>query len=1006
MARDWLKQPKKRRPTLGELIAAKEYPEAIEVLRAQLKRRPGPQTRLQLADLLLLAGRRDDAMPILIGLADELSADGFVAKAVAILKRIDRLEPGRPDIEVRLGQLARQPLRTLPDAVTPPPAPAVVFGMEDISHEPAIDRPAAAVMPEAEARVEGSPAETAMVETAPDSTSTVLPESTGESPAAAEEASAAAAAPPLEAPAEAAETTRAEGAREGGLSAIWRRLWKGARADSEPDAEPQEAPEPEGTHVPEAEPPSEPGSESPTDAEPPASGEATGTAEALLPPIEGPGDGPEQTENASLPEAAAPAVGAEATEGPIAETAGPISEASSALVPDAEPTADAEPAPIASAEPSVLGIEADAVVDPQPAAVAVEPIVESVVEPVAEAVVEPESVVEPVVEPVIDAIVEPEGEPQSPPEPEPVAESSASPGESPAADAPSGAVAEKLGGVFKRFLAALPEGEEDEHQIAARDFAAALAAAGIDSGEDEDDDEVFQAFIDDDEAEILSQPQIAADVRVPEPAAKTPSKWAPPMSEDGFRDQVLDLIEEVLKRPPEPEPVGPIGETTEPIASAYRDELLAHPLFRELSGDAMLAMLRALRFVCFEPGEVIVAEGEPGGSLFLLVSGAVKLFVRNPSGHNVPVGRLSEGAFFGEMSLLSGRPRNATVTAAGRVDLLELPKPLLDGIAQIHPRVRDTVDALYLERASSAEVSAVRNIATGDAETRERATQILKAYFGGRRWEPRMQLKLAMVLIKAGKEDEAVPVLVDLADTLLREGTPAKAMAILKKVEMIRTRSLQVVNLAPLMRVSEAPLPDADPAPAPAAAAPAPPSWLGRTEGFFQDWLGTFRRSVAGAGEPASRRIPGYAPGLVASPLFEGCSEEELLAFMQGLRLTVFEPGDVILTEGERGESVFILTTGTVKVYVRNPVGQDVELCELREGAFFGEMSTLSGRPRTATVTAATRCELLELDRETLDRISASHPRVRQVLEEVYIERASSSQAARIRTAAESAPDA
>jgi voltage-gated potassium channel len=71
----------------------------------------------------------------------------------------------------------------------------------------------------------------------------------------------------------------------------------------------------------------------------------------------------------------------------------------------------------------------------------------------------------------------------------------------------------------------------------------------------------------------------------------------------------------------------------------------------------------------------------------------------------------------------------------------------------------------------------------------------------------------------------------------------------------------------------------------------------------------------------------------------------------------------------------------------------------LAEGAFFGEMATLSGQPRSATVTAASPCDLLELDRATLDRIAAKHPHVRQVLEEFSRRRASDPAAAAARRA-------
>ncbi len=59
----------------------------------------------------------------------------------------------------------------------------------------------------------------------------------------------------------------------------------------------------------------------------------------------------------------------------------------------------------------------------------------------------------------------------------------------------------------------------------------------------------------------------------------------------------------------------------------------------------------------------------------------------------------------------------------------------------------------------------------------------------------------------------------------------------------------------------------------------------------------------------------------------------------------------------------------------------------MEEGTFFGEISILTGQPRTATVTAKTTCELLELDRKTLDSITENHPHVRDVLQQFCDER-------------------
>lgn len=132
------------------------------------------------------------------------------------------------------------------------------------------------------------------------------------------------------------------------------------------------------------------------------------------------------------------------------------------------------------------------------------------------------------------------------------------------------------------------------------------------------------------------------------------------------------------------------------------------------------------------------------------------------------------------------------------------------------------------------------------------------------------------------------------------------------------------------------------------------------------------------------------APEDVAeSPLFSSFSPEELEAVIAGLELLSFEPGDVIVLEGDPGDSLFVVTTGVVKAFLREPGPSPPRLARLLgEGEFFGEVSVLSGRPRTATVTAATPCELLELDRATLDEITATHPNVRAVLEDFYVQRA------------------
>jgi cAMP-dependent protein kinase regulator len=137
---------------------------------------------------------------------------------------------------------------------------------------------------------------------------------------------------------------------------------------------------------------------------------------------------------------------------------------------------------------------------------------------------------------------------------------------------------------------------------------------------------------------------------------------------------------------------------------------------------------------------------------------------------------------------------------------------------------------------------------------------------------------------------------------------------------------------------------------------------------------------------------------MVASPLFSDFSSEELVEVIKGLELLSYEAGDVIVAEGAPGDSLFVLTTGTVKAFVKDPDGHYHKIREMYEGAFFGEVSMLTGKPRSATITAATTCELLALDRASLDAITERQPNVMTILRHFCQARLGSADEVQIRT--------
>jgi cAMP-binding proteins - catabolite gene activator and regulatory subunit of cAMP-dependent protein kinases len=142
------------------------------------------------------------------------------------------------------------------------------------------------------------------------------------------------------------------------------------------------------------------------------------------------------------------------------------------------------------------------------------------------------------------------------------------------------------------------------------------------------------------------------------------------------------------------------------------------------------------------------------------------------------------------------------------------------------------------------------------------------------------------------------------------------------------------------------------------------------------------KEATAGVSEPLfSRPVP-------KSPLFEVLTDVERDALIREMDLESHDEGSVIISEGQPGASMYVIASGEVKVFTLGAKGATVYLAKLGEGDFFGEVSMLTGKPRTATITASQRTELLRLDKEKLDNALAKHPGIRKVLNSFYQRRA------------------
>ncbi len=125
-----------------------------------------------------------------------------------------------------------------------------------------------------------------------------------------------------------------------------------------------------------------------------------------------------------------------------------------------------------------------------------------------------------------------------------------------------------------------------------------------------------------------------------------------------------------------------------------RDALPQIPLFSALSTEEFVAVLNgAMDAKTLRAGQAIVTEGEPGTSMFALAQGTASVWRESQR-----VATMQEGDFFGEMALLSGAPRMATVKADSDVVVLEFPRQSLAPVIARHPGVRAGLEQFYRER--------------------------------------------------------------------------------------------------------------------------------------------------------------------------------------------------------------------------------------------------------------------------------------------------------------------
>ncbi len=121
--------------------------------------------------------------------------------------------------------------------------------------------------------------------------------------------------------------------------------------------------------------------------------------------------------------------------------------------------------------------------------------------------------------------------------------------------------------------------------------------------------------------------------------------------------------------------------------------------------------------------------------------------------------------------------------------------------------------------------------------------------------------------------------------------------------------------------------------------------------------------------------------------LFKDLSLDQLEAVHQITTEVEYLPGEVIVREGDRGDQLYLLLEGRVRVFKNYDAANEDQLRDLTAGSYFGEMAILGGGGRTATIVTLEHSHLLSLDGNSLRELLMQMPDISFEIFQVLVDR-------------------
>jgi CRP-like cAMP-binding protein len=426
------------------------------------------------------------------------------------------------------------------------------------------------------------------------------------------------------------------------------------------------------------------------------------------------------------------------------------------------------------------------------------------------------------------------------------------------------------------------------------------------------------------------------------------------------------------------------------------------PLFAGLTQEEFDDFTKMMAVHILQPGQPIVKQGDTGQSVYVIANGSVKVWTLVPSGERLDLAVLNANEFFGEMSFLTGNPRTATVETAEDAVILEVTEDKLRDLVTRRPRVLQVLEqySASREKGTSAKIQSTQKAPEPAAEKalkpkvpesptmkavspaapqpksqgaapekapsqkapsspeKAKLLDTIQKHIGKAEWksviaemerlfiiepDPIIRVRIGDAYQKLNNKAEAVKEYIRAADLYGEKGAVVKALAQYKLA----------------LRV--------DPVNKPAAE---------RIEALHSNKA--VKEVATGQAEQDTNKPQKAASSVI--PLFAGFSQEEFNAFTKVMNVHPLPARMPIVEQNDTGKSVYVIASGSVKIFTTLLSGDRVDLASLGSGDFFGEISFLTGKPRTATVETTEDSIILEVTEDKLREITVQKPGIMDML--------------------------